>query len=132
MGGDATWFLSKVGKSYLLGKLWGARREVFDGEEAILDARRIILRQRRARDISAAMARERWEALEDAACNSEVEWHELVTDNDWLWVRLLEGSGPLGQVPNPQAEGFYRDLWPSFIAQLQQVPVAVAEAQENG
>jgi hypothetical protein len=116
MGRPAPKFLAKVDKGYLLGKLWGTKTKVFDPGAAISDAKRALFAMRRAADISAVRARD----VYDDICNAEPDehgWHLLVDECEWLYDRMVDGAS-YGMVPNPQAEGFWRDLWPTFIAEL--------------
>lgn len=118
MGMPAARFLAKVERGYVLNKLWGSAAKVFDSDEAMRDVRRIILRERRDDSITHVEARERWDELSYERPDGEFEFRELVYNTPWLYRHLCEGGGPIGMISNPQADGFWTELWPSFIAQL--------------
>lgn len=117
MGRPAREFLAKVDKGYLLGKLWGVKTRVFDAAVAIEDAKRALLKERRALDIGKDEAREVYDEL-NTGCSTEFEWHLLIDGCEWLYGRMVD-SADFGMVPNPQAEGFWRELWPAFLTELQ-------------
>lgn len=119
MGRPADKFLTEVSKDYVLKKLWGADSTVFCGSEAWAYARRLILDDRRHGDLSQEQARDRWDDLEHEDWGNEADFISFVHRCDWIYLHLVEGGGgTIGKVPNPQAEGFWNDLWPGFIRQL--------------
>lgn len=118
MGKPAAQFLTKVGRDYVVDKLWGMESRIFDADKAMADVRRMILRDRRAGELDHQQARNRWESVEMGADN-EFEFHSLVNETDWLHEVLYEGGfRDIGKVDNPQAVGFWKHLWPDFLAQL--------------
>lgn len=118
MGRPAPEFLAKIGKDYLIDKLWGLESEVFDGDQALTDARCLVLDDRRHDCLSREEARDRWDELANESWYGEADFIGFVYRCDWLYQHLVEGGGPIGKVPNPQAEGFWKYLWPGFIRQL--------------
>lgn len=116
MGCPAGEFLADVSKGYLLVKLWGMNSTVFDPDKAIADAKRALFESRRSGELTEDEARDVYDEL-NAGSGDEHGWHLLVDRCDWLYRRMIDGAG-YGKVPNPQAEGFYRELWPAFIAEL--------------
>lgn len=118
MGMPAARFLAKISRGYALGKLWGLQSKVFDGTQAMVEARQLVLRERRNGDLSQEESRNRWDSLEGQEPSNEYEFRELVHDTPWLYTHLCEGGDPIGEVPNPQAVGFWEKLWPAFIAEL--------------
>lgn len=118
MGMPAARFLAKISRGYALGKLWGPESNVFDGAQAIVEARQLVLRERREGALSQEESRNRWNSLEDQEPSDEYEFRELVHDTPWLYKHLCEGGGPIGEVPNPQAVAFWEKLWPAFIDAL--------------
>jgi hypothetical protein len=136
MGMPASEFLAKVGKCYLLGKLWGTQWLVFDGDTAMEQVRKLILDDRKnSGDLTRQQAQERWDELEGESWSSEFEFVRFVDQCDWLYQHLCDAGGPIGRAPNPQALGFYRDLWPGFIRELQEgdarKAAAIAEASHG-
>lgn len=118
MGRPAARFLAKIDRGYALNKLWGADAHVFDADVAMAQARAVILSKRKAGDLSSEQARDRWDDLADHRPTDEFEFREMVYTTDWLYAYLCDGHGPIGQVANPQAIGFWEELWPAFIAEL--------------
>lgn len=118
MGMPAARFLAKISRSYAVGKLWGLQSKVFDGAQAMVEARQLVLRERRSGDVGREECRKRWESLEGQEPYNEYEFRELVHNTPWLYAHLVGGGGPIGEVPNPQAIGFWEKLWPAFIAEL--------------
>lgn len=117
MGSPAASFLAKIDKGYTLGKLFGLKAEIFDAHQAVEDAKSFVRRDLESDDIDEATAAERLQELTDAGISNEFEWHIFVNDNDWLFVWLVDGARA-GQIPNPQAEGFWEYLWPVFLDAL--------------
>ncbi|ASK91834.1 MULTISPECIES: hypothetical protein [Xanthomonas] len=117
MGGPASWFLGKIGRDYAIGKLWGAQSQIFCGEKAVADIRRLIIDDRRQGEVSRDEARDRYDVLRDGI-DSESHLGMLVEREDWLYESLLYGGHQIGKVDNPQALGFWQNLWPAFIAEL--------------
>jgi len=128
MGGPAAWFLDKINRDYLIGKLWGMQETVFNADKAMRQVRTMILQDRRAGDLSREEARARWNDIAGGA-DDEFEFHTLVHDNDWLSETVYGGGSSFGEVPNPQAVGFYRHLWPVFIEQLKADAAAPAKEE---
>ena len=118
MGRPAARFLAKIDRGYALNKLWGADAHVFDAKVAMDQARAVILSKRKAGDLSSEQARDRWDDLADHRPTDEFEFREMVYTTEWLYAYLCDGHGPIGQVANPQAIGFWEELWPAFIAEL--------------
>lgn len=118
MGRPAARFLAKIDRGYALNKLWGADAHVFDAEVAMAEARAVILSKRKVGDLNSEEARNRWDDLADHRPTDEFEFREVVYTTDWLYAYLCDGHGPIGQVANPQAIGFWEELWPAFIAEL--------------
>lgn len=120
MGQPAAKFLPRLERDYALGKLWGSGDRVFDADATLRYIKQEITKQRRAGEIDAEEARERWDNLPEYLDN-EHELAQLADDCDWLWQGLSEGDY-VQQKINPQAEGFWRYLWPRFLEQLAVTP----------
>jgi len=116
MGSPAARFLSKLNRGYLIGKLWGSEASVFCGDTAVAEAKAALLRERRDGDLSKEDAREAFDVF--WSVSTEFEWHQMVLDCEWLHRHLMDCGGPFGSVTNPQALGFWEELWPAFITEL--------------
>lgn len=117
MGMPAARFLAKVGKSYVLDKLWGLDSEVYDEEAARSGLVRVILQQRRGRDWDAEQTRDAYDEVLDADLATEAHYFIFVGERSWLYDLCMNGSVRYKHA-NPQAEGFWEDLWPCFLAEL--------------
>ncbi len=124
MGAPAAEFLRRCNKGYILGRLWGLQTEVYDGAVAERELRKLILRDRYAVDLTAEEARELWDEVNAAEFDTEYHFQALVYGNSHLYQYFSEGGGSDYKVPNPQAEGFWKLLWPGFLTDLQRAEVA--------
>lgn len=115
-GGDAQWFLSKLSEDYLLGKLWGAELQVFDLDDALVDAREHIRTARREGSISKDKARELTQRFDPDEIITHEQFQELIYCDSFLTELLWEAG--CGKVQNHQATGFWNKLWPEFIKGL--------------
>lgn len=116
MGGPAAWFFGKTNTGYLAGKLWGLEATVFDVDVAVKELCKLVIKERRSGDLTSEEAREYWDAL-DCSFEHEHEFKAMAYDIEWMRESLIGSS--IGQVDNLQAVGFFRDLWPEFVKQLQ-------------
>lgn len=120
MGAPAAQFLRRCRKGYILGRLWGLETEIYDSAEARDGLHRLVCRDRRSGDLSRDEARELWDEVDTAEFDTEYHFQALVYGNRHLYQHFSEGGGSDYKVPNPQAEGFWQDLWPGFLAELTQ------------
>lgn len=128
MGRPAAEFLASLNKGYLLTKLWGLEAQVYHGPTAVRSAKEQLFRARRNDRMSRDLAREVFDAVDDLGSDpSEYDWVECIRDNDFLYGLALDGE-LRSQALNPMAEGFWRDLWPAFLAELQEQPLRVVNA----
>jgi hypothetical protein len=116
MGSPAARFLSKLNRGYLIGKLWASEASVFCGDTAVAEAKAALLRERRDGDLSKEDAREAFDVF--WSVSTEFEWHQMVLNCEWLHRHLMDCGGPFGSITNPQALGFWEELWPAFITEL--------------
>lgn len=118
MGRPAAQFLATCNHDYVGTKLWGAAAQVFDGGAAMRDAFSFIIRDRRDGNIEKHEARERWDDLAQYSRHPEEhEFISLVHATDWLYEWAMDG-GLNDKTDNPQMVGFFRDLWPVFLAEM--------------
>lgn len=128
MGRPAAQFFAKSTAGYLLNKLWGPGYMVYDETTARTALKEHLLRERRNNDLSYSRARELWDDLADADLDSE-HAHVLFVYSDSYWTEIFtSGEGPDYKHQNRQATGFWKYLWPGFLAQLAQR----AEVAANG
>lgn len=123
-------FLAGLNYHYLIGKFFGVEADVFDAEATAKKLRTEILRERRSGEMLPVEAREFWDGLDDleGLHSSEAFITGLVNPagrflNDWeLWDCAITK-------PNPQAEGFWSEIWQVFRSQLlQQIEDSTPEA----
>ncbi|MCV2423376.1 hypothetical protein LNV47_22570 [Paucibacter sp. DJ4R-1] len=139
-------FLIGLGFDYLFGKLMGQALEQYDGEASVTDLRQRVLSMRRRRSIDREVARWIWgeisdriDTLErsvdgfvDACCSISQharDWYESRTVGQALTEIDELFDEPWHQTKtrdNPQAVGFWREIWPEFTAALK------AEMAEQG
>lgn len=120
MGSPAAQFLSHCNKDYIIGRLWGLRSDVYDGGVAQRELRRSVLSDRKQRELTHDEARDLLDAIDCADLDTEHGFQALVYGNRHFYQSFSEGGGSDYKVPNPQAEGFWEDLWPGFLAELAQ------------
>lgn len=120
IGEDWRSFLRGLDKHYAGQKLWGERFRVpLDGREAQAKALALILDGRRKQGWEKADAR----TLYDAAKEAEPDEGCQAFFRDWdglsggLFYRMELWDARWDKI-NPQAEGFWADIWPHFIAAL--------------
>lgn len=118
MGAPAATFLRSCNKDYILGRLWGLETEVYDGEVAEYELRRRVLKDRKNGDLDSDDARRLMAMIENADFEEEHGFRTLVYGTGHFYQMFSEGGGSSYKVPNPQAEGFWEQLWPGFIEQL--------------
>lgn len=120
MGRPAAQFFLKTSADYLLNKLWGQDLQVYDESTARRSLKELLLRDRRDEDLSHSRARELWDDLVDADLDSEHAHIQFVYGCDYWTEVFTSGNGPEYTHRNPQASGFWKYLWPGFLAELAQ------------
>lgn len=117
MGMPAARFLSKISKDYALDKLWALNTEVYDEDTARTNMQKYLVKRRREDGISSDRARELWDDLKTEDLSFE---HCLIqfVYGDAFWQDAFGSDTPRYKIRNPQAEGFWKTLWPSFLAGL--------------
>lgn len=121
MGEPADKFFASVEKSYLVGKLFGEHAYEFDSEATERALKKMLLRDRREREVDSDLAREIWNDIQDmgmyhhleAFCDAYTEFPVML---EWTNV----GDIPYQQRFTAQATGFWEKLWPEFVTALQQ------------
>ena len=120
MGAPAATFLKRCNKDYILGRLWGLETEVYDSAVAERELRLSVLKERKQHELTHDEARDLMDAIDSADLDTEHGFQALVYGNRHFYQSFSEGGGSDYKVPNPQAEGFWEDLWPGFLAELAQ------------
>jgi hypothetical protein len=117
-GGDFRDFLCGCDKWYLSGKFFGTEARVFDSDKTAEALKRLVIERRRDGSIERDEAREMFDAVKDAdGYNSEEAFFMFLSDRFpkfYQWE--IYGLGE--RVMNPQAEGFFSDIWPGFVAEM--------------
>lgn len=116
MGSPAHEFLASCDRGYIGGKLWGADSQVFDIRTATESTKELINEALNDGDIDEGEAFDMSRAFD--IISSENEWYAAVCMNDPLQSMIMQNCGIDTQADNPQMVGFFRELWPAFIAEL--------------
>lgn len=118
MGCPAAEFLSQLNKGYLLDKLFGDERSVFDAVLAIENTKRAVLRARQMDNLSKEEARDAYDCIYPVY--HEAEFIVLIMQNEHLHnLALNQEIDTKG--PNQIGENFWNRLWPGFITALNAV-----------
>jgi len=122
-------FLLRANFDYVFTKFMGTKLERHDGEGTLREVQRDIIQQRRQNSINRAEAREVWDAV-------QWECYRIESDETSCGYALMEVASQIGgrhpmrdsfadpcawpriTKPDCQAVGFWRELWPSFLAEL--------------
>jgi hypothetical protein len=122
-------FLQQVEFGYVFTKFMGTNLDRFDGEASAREVLKSIIEERRRGYISKANAREAWDAFEDVRSVAECSEHDFGTAMMDV-ARGLDSNHPLHDLfadpcgwpkatkYDAQAQGFWRQLWPLFVAEL--------------
>ncbi len=120
-------FLLDADFGYVFTKFMGTKLQVWDGEASVASLRRRVLEWRRSREIPSAAGRELLDAIDSYSSELESSSHEFVEcvyriadDLGLPSIRsLLSEPWELTETqPDPQAVGFWRELWPEFCTAL--------------
>jgi len=116
MGSPAHRFFDLDQKSYFLGKLFGDKTYEFDAKNTVRQLKKMLINDRREREVDSDLAREIWEALGDL---DEFDNLEVFYDRYTEYPELMDWTTP-GDIPScqqitSQAEGFWKQLWPEFV-----------------
>lgn len=125
-GGDFRAFLCGCDRYYLTGKFFGLQARVFDCDKTVEALKRRLIAWRRDNTINREDAREMFDAVNEAGGNNSEEafWMQLSGDMPRFYDLEIYMLGE--RVMNPQAVGFFDDIWPGFVAELQSELQAVA------
>lgn len=120
-------FLADINFQYLFEKLMGHGLHYFDCDGTVRYVRNEVLKYRKSRDIDAKEAREIWTGIDDyVSCqrtsqNSFIQaMQSIAYEYDLPCLELSEPWHMAQIIDNPQAVGFWHDIWPLFIAKLKQ------------
>lgn len=122
-------FLTGIDFEYAFLKLMGDRLNLFDGTATLKQIQRDIIYRRRHDELSAGEARDVWDAVLWEA--ERIESGDQSAFGYAMWdVAATIGRHPMADYfndpagwptrtrHNPQAVGFWRDLWPEFVSAL--------------
>lgn len=124
-------FLQKISFDYAFGKFMGHDLEVFDEDRTIEDIKRKLIEVRRERRIDHEEVRDLWEQVESIDTYSEEAFGNSCRDT----ASSFGPRHPLRDYfnepwdlkrtkPDVQATGFWRDIWPHFVAELKKETAA--------
>lgn len=136
-------FLAAAGFDYLFTKFMGSKLERHDGEGTLKELRRDILQQRRENRLDCAQAREVWDAVDwerdriesdETSCGyALLEVASRIGDRHPMRDYFADPSGwPRITRPDCQAAGFWRELWPHFVAELEREKAAAGVKTGEG
>jgi hypothetical protein len=112
-------FLAGLNFNYFMTKCRGMDAEQFDGEKSVRNAKERVTALRRDGTLTREQAREAWDAIEE--CESEAEHSEYAFVRELYQVDIPGLSEPWELVvrsPTPDTVGFWRDIWPEFVAAI--------------
>lgn len=120
IGEDWRAFLSGLNFGYAMRKMLGARLDVpLDVDEAFEKAKAIVLRYRRGQSLDRKDARALFDAIEDSSGADDCrDFLRRWDDNSGGLFYRYELWDCRWDKPNPQAEGFWSEIWPHFCAAL--------------
>lgn len=122
-------FLIDTSFDYAFTKFMGTQLERYDGEATVAQIKRDILERRRTNSLDGEEAREAWDCVTDEderITSDETSYGYAMWD---IGSRLPQrhpmrdyfndaSAWPRHTHPDRQAEGFWRELWPHFVAEL--------------
>lgn len=126
-GGDFRAFLCGCHHGYLTTKFFGVEARVFDCDATVIVLKRLVCDRRRKGRFDTETAREMWNAVKDAdGSNTSDVFFTRIQDawGSYFWDAEVYSMGET--VMNPQAKGFFEDIWPGFVAELQSELAAIA------
>lgn len=114
-------FLLSISFESFMMKCLGEEFESFDGLASVASVKTAILESRREEGLSADDARNLWDELDlvsDEAQSCEYAFHHVLSD---LCTEESIGASTefVVTTPSNQAKGFWRELWPHFLAMLE-------------
>jgi hypothetical protein len=127
-------FLTHCDFDYTFGKFMGHALRVFDGEGSTKAMRRKVIEERKQRNLFKEEAGWLWGRLDDVDETSIESWvrsiEEIARDTDSRAIKelLSEPWYTAADRYDASAVGFWRDLWPEFVASLKQEIAAPADA----
>ncbi len=132
-------FLMRAEFDYVFTKFMGAKLDRHDGDGTMRQLRRDIIEQRRQGSLDRDEAREAWDAVEwerdriesdETSCGyALMEVASRLGDRHPMREHFADPSAwPRAKKHDCQAVGFWRELWPSFIAELRRETEPAAHA----
>lgn len=125
-GTDFKSFLCSCDKYYLTNKFFGLQAKVFDCDKTVETLKRFVISRRRNGGLDSEKARDMFDAIKDADGNNSEEAFFMQLSENMPKFYEWEIYSHVERIMNPQAEGFFKDLWPGFVAELQSERAAVA------
>lgn len=125
-------FLTEVEFDYAFGKFMGASLRIYDGERTVRKLRSKIIDERRTHALDRDQARAVWDAIEENETELESSSRDYcecmwriardlgITERSRhpLWGEFTEPFYCTEDCYDPQPVGFWREIWPHFIAEL--------------
>lgn len=117
-------FLQEIEFDYAFGKFMSSSLEIFDGDSSLHAVKETVLEARRTGRLDKEEARELFDELEYIDTYSEEDFVHSCQRIAGEWSKhplrdtFMEAWDLIRRQPDPQATGFWRDIWPHFIAEL--------------
>lgn len=110
-------FLAGLDFGYFMTKCLGLAADEYDGEGTLRAVKKRIIAERRYGNFDRFDARTAWDALDDY----EIEHSEYGLRDATGCYEIGEALGPewyelIRKRPTAQSRGFWRDIWPHFVA----------------
>lgn len=121
-------FLLKAERSYIATKFMGADAYKFDGQLTVRELRKRLLRWRQEGQLNKEDARQLWDYIDEREVELGSSTHDFVgamhqAETELVLSRQLlrfvqEPWEYLATSIDPQFAGFWREVWPVFLAQI--------------
>jgi hypothetical protein len=118
-------FLTDIEFDYTFRKFMGNKLWIFDGEGTVKGLKERVIEDRKIGELQKDHARSIWDAIEERQSDLEHSADSFVNAmwaiGDDLHMRrwFSEPWEMTRDRYDPQAQGFWRDIWPTFKAELQ-------------
>lgn len=115
-------FLIGCNFDYFMTKCLGSDARVFDGEKSVRAMLDVVLSCRRYNGLAPHLARDAWDHIIEHRDEAEASEHDFVRVMQDCEVRCVRAEPweHIRRSPTAQSTGFWRDIWPHFIAAIRE------------